>query len=266
MGPCYGIVKMRNSILAIAKREDLSMKWVAFLSRNKKYLFLIGIFVFVLVFVYFGIYFQKGMRLRSTFLKKTVTETGVVYTGRDYWGKETVTVINKSEDAYDIIYELPSSNPIHYTLKIETKNGKSRKIQVLTEDTVIFQGEIIEDRLYDAKGELFFDWDLLDYFYMFDFRNNPYDQIIPSVNRSVRIVLGMQDCIRGKGNAWIGILLLFMAAIDMRYPLLFFQIRQFGWSKNAEPSDFFLLMQKIDRVLLFFLAIAIFIYDISTYL
>ena len=245
---------MRDKII-----QSLSKLWVK--------LVVIAVTI-VFVVVYLMIFSQTGMEIRGDiFMKSSAIEGGIEYTGK-FHGKDVyIEVIDNSESDFSVKTLLPTGVVEKFDVRIgeemeheieyggsETEPSKSittvgRQVEFIDENGEVYFDEIhvgntgfIENMLtgsiisisssssYDVEKEIA------------EFEFSEY-VIMDAIYRDVGL----------RNNAIflaLAILLLIMFLIDFFKPRLFFNIKYMWNVENAEPSEFFLGMQKLSWVVM----------------
>lgn len=208
-------------------------------------------FIFILLIVsmifYFKSFFTVGINFDETFLKKEVISSESHYIGNNSYGDIHITVkgIISIDGNAEVIYRLPNNIIKQFKLNADTQ-WKSNILYIKDNNgTAIFEGYYQKDSffLYDKNRN-----PLLDNSIQFIIiGQSPYNS---DYNISLKNVADMayfsNDTIRGRYEYLVFAILLFIiTAIDIKFPLFFFTLSHFLDVRNPEPSDFYIVIQKI---------------------
>ncbi len=222
----------------------------------EKYNKLIKVAIIILIFlslIYLRFFFQKGILYDDVFLVQKGTSEGIDFQGKSRWGdlKLTVKGDHLKEGNVTVDYQLPNNIQNNYEVEFTEEMPNYKQKVKITDHT----GQVIFKGFYTANSGFIFLTDELEEIVFpelhFDIMEsppkNPYDsnyEITPYniINIATKRNLG----IRGKGQPFVfAILLLIITAIDIKYPLFFFQLDTFLNVEDAKPSEFFLAMQRM---------------------
>lgn len=205
--------------------------------------FLIGALIFYCI-----VFFSTGVYYEGAFLKKEVGVNECYYRGANEYGNITVNVkgqVNKDASAR-VSYAYPYSINRQYTVNFKDANNWDLGIENIQDSSgdIIFEGQYIknDNYLYDKTGKPL----LEDNLRVIIGNKFPHKDYQLSLKNVADFATGSNDEIRGKYPSLIfAMLLFFYMLIDIKDPLFFFQL-QYSWNvNNPEPSDFYVLMQKI---------------------
>lgn len=204
--------------------------------------------VIVVVSFYFKVFFTTGVYFDDTFLKKEVENSESHYIGKSIYGDISIIVkgLKNKQNSAKVIYRLPNDINMQYTVSFENTSNRNLSIVSVKDEkgNIIFEGKYNKDSpfLIDNNGE-----PLMDYGQIIVSGENPYneDYTIP-IKNVVDMATFSNDTIRGRYDYLILAAILFIfTAIDIKFPLFFFNLRHFLSVRDPEPSDFYIAMQRI---------------------
>jgi hypothetical protein len=232
-------------------------------SKSKIFRIALIIMTLVLFGLYLIVFFTKGIKYDDTFLKKEVFGADNHYMGKNQWGGIHITVkgIKGVHDNIEVTYRLPNNIVKSYTVSFEKYDGFREKVIIMNgKGDLIFEGEYREGDMFliDKSGEPLFE----GIGQIFVNGQNPYnaDHKIYLTN-IVKLATFENETIRGNAELFIiALFLIIITAIDMKFPLFYFELRHFLSVKDPEPSDFYITMQRISwyayPIIIFILLIA----------
>lgn len=207
-------------------------------------------FLALFLLIYLPFFFQKGIVIDDSFLKKTEMESATMYSGKV--NRVKTTIVQSGEVSKDATVEIKvvEGNELEkvftiqilekeinefwqrYAFSIKDPTGEvsffgynSREIQPLTDKA--------------GKPILFIDN------IVFDFEDDEVTGMEHLKFKVIRVAFGDADAIRGNvGYFMFALLLLGLALIDFRWPLFFFTLDHFLFVRDPEPSDLYLSIQK----------------------
>ncbi|SKC79272.1 hypothetical protein [Maledivibacter halophilus] len=211
----------------------------------------IKIFLSILIIFILGIYFKTfftiGVYFNDTFLKKEVISSDNHYRDEDIYGDIHITVKQNNDESVQVLYRLPNNINEEYTVNFkEASNGESEVDSIEDEEgEIIFEGKYIKGSsiLLDKNGE-----PILDGIFRISFPGqNPYENNYKiSLLNIVKFATFEKDRIRGKVELLIfAVFILIIWLIDIKFPLFFFKLRNFLEVKDPEPSEFYIMIQRI---------------------
>lgn len=221
-------------------------------SKKKYIIILLSILLLLILAIYFKTFFTTGAYFEDTFLKKEVISFDNHYIGKSVYGDIHITVkgIENKHKSADVIYRLPNSINKQYTVNFKDASNWGLGIENIEDENgkIIFDGEYKKgDRfLFDKSGK-----PLLEGSIRFRMDGvNPYKNGYKiSLLNIVKFASFEKDGIRGDAELlMLAILLLVLVTIDIRFPLFFFTLSHFLDVKDPEPSDFYIMMQRISWV------------------
>ena len=244
------------------------IKKIAKISKSKNIILVIGIVAAFLLIIYFKLFFTKGIYYDDVFLKKNTTSSETSYSGSSVYGDIHIIVKEKKDKQIEVIYNLPGNITRRYTVEFTNNNNNNDQdfepIVIRDKDeNIILEGLYRSDSFFllDNNGEPAIDQEFLVTFN----GNSPYDESYEvSLKNVADLATFSDDTIRGRfGFLVIAILLFAITMIDIRFPLFFFQLRYAMSVNDPEPSDLYLLIQKVTRVLYPIIGIYFMIYALS---
>ena len=234
------------------------------LTENRK-IFIALIILVVLAVLYFKMFFTRGAYFNDVFLEKEAAKDEISYIGKNKQGEIKVTVKRASNtyDKAEVIYSFPKDNKKHFIINFKNQYNSDEGIKSITDK----EGNILFEGIY-IKGSPYLFGENADIILQnnYDYR---YDVLIDGKIYELPLVNVMEfatyETERIRGDAGImaaALLILFIVAIDVKYPLFFFNISHFIDVKDPEPTDFYIFIQKVWWVVLpvlsiIFLVIAI---------
>ena len=232
--------------------------------KNHKKQFIIAAIISVVIFaIYLFLLFQPGFWYRGVFLykQKAPFEGMEVYSGKDTlnnaryemtMAKDGIKThiaftVNETERYYEII----SDNSEDYYPDVEIYEndelvfkGTHRGFGLLTEDDEFFEEpiEIIPSYAYPL----------------------PEEELFPSYNWFYDISQSVKPEIRGNPLMLIGIVVLAtVAALDIIYPDMFWELEHWLDTKGGEPSEFYRFSQKALHIVSLILIVILMILSFS---
>lgn len=198
--------------------------------------------------LYFKTFFTTGVHFDDIFLKKQVASSDTYYKGKNKFGSIQITVkgeLNKQNSA-DVLYSFPDNINKQYTVTFKDEKNWALGIENIKDKDgkIIFEGDYVKDSyfLFYKNGEPFMD----DIINVFIEGQNPYtEQYRVPLKNVADFALFATESIRGKYNLLAFAILIFLfTAIDIKYPLFLFNLKNGLNVKDPEPSDLYLTMQK----------------------
>ncbi|HHW30695.1 MAG TPA: hypothetical protein GXX20_03315 [Clostridiaceae bacterium] len=216
---------------------------------SKIFIIALTLLVITLSWMYFLVFFTKGVVYDEVFLKKEVIGADTHYIGKGRWGQIHITVkgIKGIHDNIEVIYRLPNNIVEKYEVGFEKNNEDFREKVVIKDinNNIIFEGRYREGDifLFDKNEEPFIEG--IGHIIIND--QNPYKSDYKIYLKSVvSFASGEGEQIRGDVRLLvISIFLIIITVIDIKYPLFFFRLRHSLSVENPEPSDFYITMQRI---------------------
>ncbi len=202
--------------------------------------------------LYFNAFFTTGIFFNGTFLKKETLLNETHYIGKDKQGDIKITVVGKAdyieESEAEVIFSLPNDVAKSYRVYLN-RIGKWAQGSVEIEDeknNIVFEGRNIKGSLllYDKDNNPVIDIRLLK-----DEEEIYSDKYEVPTKTIVSLSLNEDEEIRGNVQLLVlALILIIITAVDMKYPLFFFELRHGFEVDNPQPSDIYLTMQKIEWV------------------
>lgn len=214
---------------------------------------LLSVIVLAFLAFYLKIFFTKGASFEDTFLKKETSSSETQYIGESKYGdiKITVKETSSSPKTVAVIYELPNNIKKEHTVnyKKDGDNNRNRPaIENIKDETgnVVFTGGYYDKDssvLLDKSESPVFETNLT----VVPEGQNPFVagyKISPSITLDFASSNG--DIHRGNYYLLIAaLIILAISLIDIMLPLLFFNLTHMWTVENPEPSELYILMQKI---------------------
>jgi hypothetical protein len=222
---------------------------IKFLKKKYIKLLLFSIGIILLIF-YLKIFFTNGVYFEDTFLKKEVVNSERFYSGKDIFGNIQITIKERTNTnkSVEVIYDLPNNINRQYTVNFKSENDQYADIENIKDKdgNIVFSGgqyQKIHQLLLGEKEELVFD----DNFQVRISGKSPYsNEYKVPLNNVVGFATYSNDIIRGEYNfLFLAIFISAFLLIDIKFPLLFFNLKYMWSVNNPEPSDFYILIQRI---------------------
>ena len=217
---------------------------------------LLAIFFIIGAALYFRLFFTTGIYMDNTFLKKEVEGGETYYIGKSVDGHFLVTVIGEKDkdSSAEVIYRLPNNIVREFTIvfkeptnwdagmdTLKDNDGKVHKIGFYDKESPFLVDDGGEP-IFDEKGMVSM------YFNGESIYNRHYTINLKWV---ADLAYGNSDTYRGKPEFLVPALLAIgLTLFDMKFPLFFFYTRNILDVRDPEPSDFYLLMQRISWVVM----------------
>ncbi|MBB6217153.1 hypothetical protein HNQ80_003259 [Anaerosolibacter carboniphilus] len=201
-----------------------------------------------ILILYFKTFFTTGVYFDDTFLKKEAEGSDTHYVGKSKHGDFHHITVKKGIDqqsGVDVIYRLPNDLNKKYTVTFRDAVNLEIGIESIKneEGNIIFEGEYSKNMpfLFDKNGD-----PLMEYDYIIDEEiSYNADYRIPLKN-VVDFSTFSNETIRGRFELLMFAIILFvLTAIDIKFPLFFFMLKNFLHVRNPEPSDLYITMQRI---------------------
>lgn len=207
----------------------------------------------ILSLLYLKFFFQKGILYDDVFLIEKQDSGEVNFHGKSKSGHINIEVkgdYNEDHKVY-LDYRLPNNINKSYIVEFDIRElGYNDGVKILDdEENLIFDGSYIKnsDMIYllDESEEMIFP-DSAFYFsdhkpeviYDSRYEISLYNIMDLATRKKVRV--------RGDyGPFIVAVVLSIITIIDIKYPLFFFELNTFINVRDAKPSDFYLVTQKI---------------------
>ncbi len=171
------------------------------------------------------------------------------YRGTSAYGGIHITVkgTKNGQTSAEVVYRLPNNIDRQYTVNFKTAGDRDSGIENIMDEqgTIVFEGQYVKDSMFllDKDGNPMIPDDFVN------IRINGETPFTSEYTVSLKNVADMasfaNDTIRGKYEFLIIALVIFVfTAIDIKFPLFFFTMRNFLEVRDPEPSDFYLAMQR----------------------
>ncbi|MEA4961040.1 MAG: hypothetical protein VB114_05185 [Lutispora sp.] len=214
---------------------------------------LLPIILLIVLIFYFKAFFTIGAYYERTFLVKEVAASDNHYIGKSKYGDIHITVkgLENEGSSAEVIYRLPNNINKQYIVNFKNAENWGLGIENIEDEdgNIIFEGEYQKGSqfMFDKNGE-----PLMDYA---DVRVSLGLEAVYSADYKVSLksvadfASFANDTIRGEYEYLILAIILFLIiAIDIKYPLFFFELRHCLDVRDPEPSDFYIAMQRISWV------------------
>ena len=205
---------------------------------------------------------QKGLVFEETLLKQTVTAESTVYTGNAYDEDIVVTVTpNPHASMTEVVFQIGNRIKDICTVQtglpdIQTETGRTvTGICITKNDAILFEGGYSGEELagwYDQNGE----W-RPQIKMGFDTGGNHWIHYETSAEDVMRFAEPSKLATRGSWSGYVVVVIVtLIMMVDVAFPRVFFELDHCCDVRDPEPSDFYLIMQKIGWVVFpFFLLI-----------
>lgn len=240
---------------------------IRYLVGKKAFRIVLALILAAAAILYFKAFFTTGIFYNGTFLKKEILLNETHYTGKDKQGDIKITVLGKAdydkESEAKVTFSLPNNVVKSYRVylnRIDKWAQGSVKIEDEKNNT-IFEGRYIKGSLllYDKDSNPVFDIRLLT-----DTEEIYSDEYEVPKKTIVSLSLNEDEEIRGNVHLLVlALILIAITAVDMKYPLFFFELRHGFEVESPQPSDFYLTMQKVEWVAYPVIAVIILIISIG---
>ncbi len=209
-------------------------------------------FLAAALILYFIVFFTRGAEFDDTFLKKEVVSSDAHYTGKNMYGSIHIIVkgIKDVHRSAEVIFRLPNDINRRYTVNFQDpKNWDAGIENIKGEDgSIVFEGEYRKDRdfMVDKNGELWLDYNAR----VMKYGESPYNEDYKiSLKNVADFAYSAKDITRGNyGLLVLALFFLAITIIDIKYPMLFFNLKYSFSVENPQPSDTYLALQKISWV------------------
>lgn len=209
-------------------------------------------FLAAALILYFIVFFTRGAEFDDTFLKKEVVSSDAHYTGKNMYGSIHITVkgIKDVHRSAEVEFRLPNNINRRYTVNFkDPKNWDAGIENIKGEDgSIVFEGEYRKDRdfMVDKNGEFWLDYNAR----VMKYGESPYNEYYKiSLKNVADFAYSAKDITRGNyGLLVLALFFLVITIIDIKYPMLFFNLKYSFSVENPQPSDTYLALQKISWV------------------
>ncbi|MDX5475544.1 MAG: hypothetical protein LPK00_08390 [Bacillaceae bacterium] len=222
-----------------------------FIRENRYAQVLLAISIFIGAVFYFRLFFSTGIYMDETFLKKVEKGKETHYIGKSADGHFHISVLGKKDidSSAEVVYRLPNNIVREYTVAFKSPTNWDAGIDTLKDnDGYVHKiGYYEKDHLFlfDKDGEIIFnERDMVNIYVNNESRYNRNYSI--NLKMVADVAYGYRDTFRGKPEFFVpALLLLGFILFDMRFPLFFFYSRNILEVRDPEPSDLYLLIQRI---------------------
>lgn len=223
------------------------MKQSTFIRKLIKPVIVIAI-ILALIY-YFRLFFTTGINYDDTFLKRESKSTETIYSGSNTYGDLKITVqgIKNQDSSAKVIYQLPNHIYQVYTVEFKLPSYWEAGIQGIRDEdgTLVFEGDYDLDNHYliEKNGEMFFQFNGRVLIIDENLYGENYEINLTNV---VDLVYSSLETIRGNYAFLLPSIVLFVIfIIDYRFPLFFFYSKHRFDVKDPEPSDMYLILQRV---------------------
>ncbi|MCD6322332.1 MAG: hypothetical protein J7L77_04840 [Clostridiales bacterium] len=207
----------------------------------------------ILTALYLIVFFQPGIKMEGEFLIKHKSEGQVLYKSDSLWGEMKIFRLgHKNVDAMaEIIYELPGNINRYYKVTFANKNNWREGIVQIKDENgdVLFYGTSMYSYpfLLNASGNPYREPHNSSVYFGGGVQKSPFDEEYEiSLAQVANIASGYRGNIRGDGKLlFLAAFMILIVTIDFLNPLLLFDLRHVLWANNAEPSDFYIAIQRL---------------------
>ena len=223
------------------------------LSKSLPLKLLISVIVLALLAFYFKIFFTTGRHFRDTFIKKETSSSETQYVGKNKYGNIKITVkeLSPYPKTVTVVYELPNNIKKEHTVTFK-KDGNNDSSLLAFENIKDETGNIVfAGGYYDKDAGLLLDEKQYPVFEenltVVVEGQNPFvadHKISPST--TLDFASSTADIHRGQYQLLIAaLIILAITLIDIKFPLFFFTFRHIGTVDNPQPSELYIILQKI---------------------
>lgn len=204
--------------------------------------------IIILMGLYFFAFFTKDANYDDTFLRKEVIYSDNHYIGRNQWGNIHITVkgLEGKDNNFEVIFRLPNNINKAFTVNFTDDDNFRHGVSIKNEsDKLLFEGYYRKDSpfLFDKNDNPFLEGTGLIFINDQSPYNSDYNIYFENI---VRFAAFENDTIRGDVRFLLfAILLIIVTAIDLKFPLFFFNLRYFIAVEDPKPSELYIAMQRI---------------------
>ncbi len=227
---------------------------------NKKYFKLATIVIIALLCLYFYLFFQKGILFHNEFLVQDKKDNVIEYKGKINGRDIKITVLGDimKTNSSTITYDLKDKYSYIYKVNITDNFQENRDIKILENNLPKFIGKYKPTNTIIALWELNGDPVIeLDY----------HDDFLRVTNSHIAET-AFKDNVIKRGNIGVlfyTIIISLILFLDIKWPLLFFQLSHSLSVEDPKPTDFYIVTQKISRVIGGISIIILLIFSLTTY-
>ncbi|HAX73519.1 MAG TPA: hypothetical protein DCY20_08340 [Firmicutes bacterium] len=187
-----------------------------------------------------------GIKYEDTFLKRVETAQGYNYIGTSSEGEITVSVSKiKSHNSETLVeFYLPNKLYQSYTVQYQNRNNQI-SVQSIKDETgaILFTGTYVLEGGFLLLNDNDLYWESPQ-FHVADQAIFNKDYRVPLV--SVLEFATNQSTIRGVFELFfVGLILTVSGVLEYLYPMFFFKLRYMFTVEDPEPTDFYMIVQRI---------------------
>lgn len=197
---------------------------------------IIASILIALIVLYFRVFFAPGIYFEDIFLKQSVIDSEIHYVANRSYGDYKIIVkgLRDNDSSAVVIYSLPNDINREYTVNFSDASNWSLGIDNIQDKDgiVIFNGVYNTDSKFLTTKST----------HTLDYR--------VTLKNIVDLAYSSNVTIRGQYRGLFMALLLFtVTAIDIKYPLFFFNLKHYITVREPEPSEIYITIQRISWVL-----------------
>lgn len=247
--------------------NELNLESIRYIAEKKVFKIVFVLILVAAAILYFKAFFTTGIFFNGTFLKKETLLNETHFIGKDKQGDIKITVVGKAdyieESEAEVIFSLPNDVVKSYMVYFNrTDKWAQGSVEIKDEkNNTVFEGRYIKGSslLYDKDNNPVIDIRLLTN--KEEIYSDKYE--VPK-KTIVSLSLNEDEEIRGNVGLFVlALILIVITAVDMKYPLFFFELRHGFEVYSPQPSYIYLTMQKIEWVAYPVIALIILIISIE---
>lgn len=233
--------KVGDSYMVIDKIKQL-------IAKSQVFKVVLIILIIILMVLYFFAFFTKGANYDDTFLRKEIVNSDNHYIGRNKWGNIHITVkgFEGRDNNFEVIFRLPNNINKAFTVNFTDDDNFRHGVSIKNEsDKLLFEGYYRKDSpfLFDKNDNPLFEGTGLIFINDQSPYNSDYNIYFENI---VRFAAFENDAIRGDVRyLFVAVLSIFITAIDIKFPLFFFNLRHFMYVEDPKPSELYISIQRI---------------------
>ncbi len=212
---------------------------------KKKIIIAITVIVVILLAIpYLNIYNQKVVEYRGERLIESIDGDTRSYTG-SFGIARYIEITSQfvSENETNVSFKLPGDMYFEYQLKFTKKEDTKQYINIMQSDELMFEGYYYSD----TSSGIYFnnDGEIVSIFAIYS-EDETNDYLVPDIDSIVKVALATNVFTRGDPMyLTIAIITIILVLVDIIFPRFFFTLRYSLGVEDPEPSDFYLVTQKI---------------------
>lgn len=219
-------------------------------------LILLTICILAFIFFYFTAFFKQGIRAYDEFFALSESGNVQTYTAPTSYGDAKIVVTRVSDTNSTVLYDMPGNMPLLYDISFIGETEGYKNISIKSDSGLSFEGKYRSDEPYliDQTGDYFLGFGEENVFIS---TNNPFEQFSPSIIHTVSLTQYTNT--EPRGNIVFLLIALFLfasTAFDIKWPLAMFTLEHFLSVNNPEPSDFYIMMQRLSWVVMPIIGVA----------